>query len=117
MTIALLNTVILTRVVASDAASIPCCGRKVSFLFLEFRRRHTINQPSINVEEVVPNFVMATLICFLDAQHAERDCEGSVRADLPFILGTRRFQEPTRIRPFTWHASWSPQKCGARRDR
>ena len=51
------------------------------------------------MEEVEPNFVMATLICFLEAQHAERDCEGSMRADLPFILGTWRIKEPTHIRP------------------
>ena len=46
------------------------------------------------MEEVDPNFVMATLICLLDAQHAERDCEGSMHADLPFILGSRRFKVP-----------------------
>ena len=49
------------------------------------------------MEEVLPNFVMAALICVPDAQHVERDFEGSMHADLPLILGTRRFQEPTHI--------------------
>ena len=43
------------------------------------------------MEEVDPNFVMAALICVPDAQHVEGDCEGSVHADLPLILGTWRF--------------------------
>ena len=46
------------------------------------------------MEEVDPSFVMATLICFLGTQPAERDSEASMRADVPFILGTRRFSEP-----------------------
>ena len=43
------------------------------------------------MEEVVPNFVMAALICVPDVQHVERDFEGFMHADLPLILGTRRF--------------------------
>ena len=52
---------------------------------------YAIDQSRIDVEEVDPNFVMGTLICFLETQHAERDIEGSMHTDLPFIFGTRRF--------------------------
>ena len=74
---------------------------------------YAIDQSRIELEEVDPNFVVATLICFLETQHAVRDSYGSMHTDLPFIFGTQRFEESTHIRPFTWHASWSPQQCGA----
>ena len=38
---------------------------------------YAIDQSSIDVEEVDPIFVMATLICVLETQHAVRDSEGS----------------------------------------
>ena len=46
------------------------------------------------MEEVDPHFVMATLICFLDAQHAERDREGSMHADLPSTSENSGFKNP-----------------------
>ena len=52
---------------------------------------YAIDQSRIDVEEVDSNFVMATLICFLKTQHAVRDSEASMHADLPFIFGTQRF--------------------------
>ena len=74
---------------------------------------YVIDQSRVDVEEVDPNFMMATLICFLETQHAVRDGESSMHTDSPFVFGTWRFLEPTHIRPFTWHASWLPQWCGA----
>ena len=85
--------------------SFPCCGRNVSCSFSNLVGEicrpviYDHNQPSINVEEVAPNSVMATFIYFLEAQHADRDCEGTVHADLPFILGTRRVKKKTHILP------------------
>ena len=46
---------------------------------------------------------MAPLICSLETQHAVRDSEGSMIADLPFFFGTQRLKEPT----FTLYASKS----------
>ena len=45
-----------------------------------------IDQSRIDVEEVGPNFVMATSICFLETQHAVRDSEGSMHTDLSFYI-------------------------------
>ena len=67
----------------------------------------TVNQPSIDVREVDPNFVVATLILLLETQRS-----GMVKAhaDLPFCVRTQWFQEPAHVRPFT---SWPPQRCRA----
>ena len=51
---------------------------------------YAIDQSRIDVEEVDPNFIMATLICYLETQHATRDNEVTMHTDLPFIFGTRR---------------------------
>ena len=40
-----------------------------------------------------PSFLMATLICLIETKHAEKDCEGSMHAELPFIFGTQRVFE------------------------
>ena len=46
----------------------------------------TVNQPSIHVKEMDPNFVVTTLILFLETQRAVRDGEGAVHADLPLFF-------------------------------
>ena len=53
--------------------------------------RYAMDQSRIDVNEVDSNFMMATLIFFLETQRAARDGEGSMHTDLPFIFGTRRF--------------------------
>ena len=63
---------------------------------------YAIDQSRIDVEVLDPNFEMATLICFLETQHAVRDSKGSMHTDLPFVFGTRRFFKPTYIRLFIW---------------
>ena len=87
------------------------------FLFLEIGRRclssrDTLDQSCVDLGEVDPNSMMATLILFLETQRAARDGEGSMIADLPVVFGTRRFQEPTYVRPFTWYTSWSHSGVG-----
>ena len=52
---------------------------------------YAIDQSSIDVEEVDPNFMMATLIFFLETQRVLGDGEGTMIADLPVGFGTRRF--------------------------
>ena len=69
----------------------------------------TVNQPSIDVREVDPNFVLATLILFVETQRAVGDGKGSMHPDLPFCVRTQWFQEPAYVSPFTWYTSWSPQ--------
>ena len=78
---------------------------------------YAIEQSCIDVEEVDPNFVVAALICAPDAKRAVGDCEGTMHTDRPLLLGPRRFYEPTYISPLTWHVSWSPQRCGTRRNK
>ena len=70
---------------------------------------YAIDQSRVDVEEVGPNFMMATLIPFLETQRAARDGEGSMHTDLPFVFGTRRLLESTHVRPFTLHTSRPPQ--------
>ena len=79
----------------NESASFPCCVvvRRVPLprdwsTILVFPR-YAVDKSRIDVEEVDPNFVMATLICFPETQRAARDGEGSMRTDLPFIFGTR----------------------------
>ena len=55
---------------------------------------YAIDQSRVDVEEVDPNFMMATLILFLETQRAVWDGEGSMHTDLPFFFGTWRFKEP-----------------------
>ena len=52
---------------------------------------YLIDQSGVDVDEVDPNFMMATLILFLEAQRAVSDGEGSMIGDLPVIFGIRRF--------------------------
>ena len=51
----------------------------------------TVDQTSIDVKEVDPNFVMAALICVSDAQHVKGDSKSAVHADVPFFFRTRWF--------------------------
>ena len=69
------------------------------------------------IDEVDPHFVVAALICALDAKRVVADCECTMHTNLPLLLGPRRFYEPTHISPLIWHVSWSPQRCGANRNR
>ena len=49
------------------------------------------------MKEMDPNFVVATLILFLETQRAEGDGEGAVHADLPFSFRTRWLKEPAHV--------------------
>ena len=44
-----------------------------------------------------PNFVVATLIFFLETQRAVGYGEGAVHADLPFFFRTKWFEEPAHV--------------------
>ena len=77
---------------SEDVASLPCCAREVTSSFSNL------------VGEICRLVIYDQPVSFED-QHADRDCEGSTHADVPFILGTQRFEEPTHKRPFTRHAS------------
>ena len=65
---------------ANDSAFFLRCGRTVS------------SCSSRLVDDVClhgirdPNFMMATLICFLETQHAVRDGESSMHTDSPFVF-------------------------------
>ena len=58
-----------------------------------------INQPRIDVEEVDPNIVVAALICFPDAKRVLGDCDGTMHTNVPLVVGSRWFNEPTCISP------------------
>ena len=60
---------------------------------------------------------LAALISFPDAELVVGYCEGAMYTNMPIVLGPWRFNEPTYISPLTWYISWSPQRCGARRNR
>ena len=64
-----------------------CCRRDLSSLIQSTNR-------ALTWRKWIPNFVMATLIFVPETQQAERDCEGSMQTDFPFILGIRRFMNP-----------------------
>ena len=57
------------------------------FLLSDIGRRcftgNAIDQSGVDVEEVDPNFMTATLILFLETQRAVGDGEGSMHTDLP----------------------------------
>ena len=61
-----------------------CCGHTVSSsssrLVNDIFPGYAIDQSYVDVEEVDPNFVMATLILFLETQRAVRDGEGRLHA-------------------------------------
>ena len=78
---------------------------------------YAIDQSCIDEKKVDPNFVVAALVCAPAAKRAVGDSQGTLHTNLPLLLGPRRFYEPTYISPLTWHVSWSPQRCGARRNR
>ena len=60
---------------------------------------YAIDQSCIDVEEVDPNFVVAALICARDAKRAVRESEGTTHTNLPLLLGSQWFHEPTYISP------------------
>ena len=52
---------------------------------------YAIDQSRVDMEDLDPNFMMATSVLFLETQRAVRDGEGSMHTDEPFVFGTRRF--------------------------
>ena len=72
---------------------------------------HTVNQQSIDVREVDPNFVVATLTLFLETQRAAGDGKGAcglaIWVQISVVSGNRIRQPIHRC------TSRSPQRCGA----
>ena len=52
---------------------------------------------ALHVEEVDPNFMMATLIAFPETLRVVGNGEGTMVADLPIGIGAWRLQEPKTI--------------------
>ena len=75
----------------SSASSITVVVRRVPFVqtwsSIFVITGCAINQPRIDVKEVNPNFVMARLICTLDAKRIVRNFEGTMHANMPHSLG------------------------------
>ena len=53
--------------------------------------RYAIDQSRIGAKEVDPNFMLATLIFFLQTKRVAGNGEGTMIADLPISFGTWRF--------------------------
>ena len=59
-----------------------------------------INQLRTDVQEMNPNFVVATLVCNFDVKCVVRDFESNAHANMPVGFGPRWLCESAYVSPF-----------------
>ena len=74
--------------------------------------RFTINQPCVDMQEMNPYLVVATLVGRSDAASFMRNFERSMHANMPLTLATVWLDEPTHIGQFSWNSTWSHNRAG-----
>ena len=63
--------------------------------------RCAINQPCVDVQEMNPYFVVATLVGRFDSKNFMRNFKRTVQANMPLGLGTPWLDETAHIRPYS----------------
>ena len=71
--------------------------------------RCAINQPSVDMQEMNPYFVVITLVGMFDSKSFMRNFERTVHANMSLSFGTRWLHETAHIGPVSWNPTWSPQ--------
>ena len=71
-----------------------------------------INQPCVDMQEMNPYFVVATLVGTFDSKSFVRDFECTVHATVPLSFGTRWQDETAHIEPLSWNPTWSHKTVG-----
>ena len=71
-----------------------------------------INLPCVDMQEMNPYFVVATLVGTFDSKSFVRDFECTVHANMPLSFGTRWQDETAHIGPLSWNPTWFPKAVG-----
>ena len=75
--------------------------------------RCATNQPCVDMQEMNPYFVVATLVGMFDSKNFMRNFERTVHANMPLSFGTRWLDETAHIGPCSWNPAWLPHCCRA----